>query len=191
MIRAVLIRKLGQLVVLIACLWKRSKLICPAADAAGARAVLWHTVVLMAIIFEHRFSMLMRSLLLSFVLLAAWSVTQALHADEKAAQRKIVKLTDAGVAPQSLRMTTDESIVFFYNDTSDSLPTLELDFRGKTAHCASSTLKASTDGFIRSTKPIGVGDFASTCFHSPGEYDYKVLGLKNAPDGVPAKIIVE
>ena len=54
MIRAVLIRKLGQLVVLIACLWKRSKLICPAADAAGARAVPWYTVFLMAINFENR-----------------------------------------------------------------------------------------------------------------------------------------
>lgn len=133
----------------------------------------------------------MHKLCSAIILLLALFVADALSAQAATPQRRIIKLKDSGPEPRSLQMTRDDSIVFFYNDTSDSLPTLEIDFRGETAHCASAKLKAGADGFIRSAKAIGPGDFASTCFHSAGTYNGKVLGLRSNPQGIPFSIKVD
>jgi len=117
--------------------------------------------------------------------------TDSTYTNMPTSKKQILKLSDAGLEPQTLKMTTDDSIVFFLNDTNDSLTSLEVDFRGKTAHCASANMVAEEDGFVRSTKPFGPKDFATTCFHAPGTYAYTVYGLKQNPKGIKGTIVVE
>jgi len=107
------------------------------------------------------------------------------------AHNKILKFKDSGIEPNVLKMTTDDSIVFFLNETSDSLATMAIDFTGRAAHCASSNLAANDDGYVRSRTPFGPKDFATTCFHAPGTYKYTVYGLKPNPQGLSGTIIVE
>lgn len=128
--------------------------------------------------------------LVCMLFVAALSASGALAATGTS-QNKLIKFSDKGIEPQTLEMSTDDSIVFFYNESQESLATLEVDFRGKTTHCAGTNLKAAEDGFIRSIKPFGPKDFATTCFHAPGEYSYTAYGLKSSPAGIKGKIIVK
>ena len=118
-------------------------------------------------------------------------VSDSTFANMPSSKKQILKLGDSGVAPQNLKMSVDDSIVFFLNDSNDSLTSLEIDFRGKTAHCASANMAVAEDGFVRSTKPFGPKDFATACFHAPGTYAFTVYGLKQNPKGVKGSIIVE
>lgn len=104
---------------------------------------------------------------------------------------RLVKLTDRGLQPKTLNMKLDESILFFLNDTTESLATIEIDFGKKPTHCASSNLKIDKDGVIRSSRPYGPKDFASICFHDRGSYPFTIYGLKTSPQGVQGTIIVE
>lgn len=104
---------------------------------------------------------------------------------------KIIKLTDKGLVPQTLNMTTQDSIVFLLNDSSDSLATVEVDFGAKHMHCNGSNLRADSDGKVRSSRPFGPRDFAATCFHEPGDFPYKVFGLSSNPAGFSGMIHVE
>ena len=128
---------------------------------------------------------------LSIVTVVATASAAAPPQQMPVSQKPILKLTDNGLEQSVLHMTTDDSVLFFLNDTKDSLTSLEIDFRGQTAHCASSNMKAADDGFIRSSTPFGPHDFATTCFHSKGAYEYTVYGLKPKPSGIKGKIIVE
>jgi hypothetical protein len=88
-------------------------------------------------------------------------------------------------------MKRDDSIAFFLNDSTDSLATLEVKFGARAAHCASANMKIGDDGVIRSVRPIGPKDFASTCFHDQGTYEYTVFGLGKDTHGVKGTIVVE
>jgi hypothetical protein len=106
-------------------------------------------------------------------------------------QNQMIKLTDRGIEPQILRMKVEDSIAFFFNDSADSLVTLALDFKGLATHCASQNMKIGDDGVIRSVRPVGPKDFASTCFHERGTYSFTVFGLKGDQKGLEGRIIVE
>ena len=82
-------------------------------------------------------------------------------------------------------------MLFFLNQTKDSLTTFELHYSGHHTHCASTNLKIGDDGVVRSVRPFGPRDFASACFNDKGTYKLKVYGLKKNPSGSTATIIVE
>lgn len=106
-------------------------------------------------------------------------------------KNKIVKFTDHGAEPQTLEMKLEDSIVFFLNDTADSLVTLEVDYGKKETHCASSNLEIAENGIVRSVRPFPPKDFASVCFHDRGTYPVKIYGLKANPKAVAATIVVQ
>lgn len=115
----------------------------------------------------------------------------ALRTTFPASNNQIIKLTDSGIVPQKLTMRVDDSIVFLLNDSADSLTTLEIDFGGKQMHCNGSNVRAQDDGKVRSVRPFGPRDFASTCFHDRGTYSFTVYGLKPNPSGLTGTIYVE
>ncbi len=106
-------------------------------------------------------------------------------------RNRIIRLTDHGLDPANITMKKEDSIVFFVNDTSESLTTLEIDFGDKPTHCGSANLKIEADGKVRSIRPFGPNDFSSTCFHAQGNYPVKIYGLKSNPQGVQTSIKVE
>lgn len=106
-------------------------------------------------------------------------------------RNQIVRLTDRGLEPSTMTIKKDDSIVFFLNDTADSLTTLEIDFGEKHAHCSSTNLIISSFGKIKSQRPFGPNDFSSTCFHEKGTYPFVIYGLKSKPAGMAGQIIVE
>jgi hypothetical protein len=116
---------------------------------------------------------------------------------------RIIKITDSGLEPPELIIestptqtdtTSDDTlhnrVVFFLNDTTDSLITLDVDTQGKKAHCASGNLKIQESGGVRSNTPIVPKDFASTCFHNVGSYPFSVLGIKGRTAAVTGVIQV-
>lgn len=106
-------------------------------------------------------------------------------------QNQLIKITDDGTASNELRMKKDDRIVFFLNDTTDSLLTLEISFGNLTTHCSSENLKIGDNGVVASTIPIVPKDFASTCFHDAGSYPYTVHGIKKFPQGLQGTIVIE
>jgi hypothetical protein len=108
-----------------------------------------------------------------------------------ASKNQTVVLTDRGVEPRELRMKLDDSGLFFLNKSQESLATIEIDYRGKETHCASSNLEITEDGYIRSVRPFPPREFASVCFHDKGTYQYKVFGLRANPKGIAGTITVE
>lgn len=106
-------------------------------------------------------------------------------------RNQIVKITDSGLVPSNIKMTVNDSIVLFLNSTRDSLTTLEIDFGSKKTHCASSKMVLREAGSIKSGEPFGPREFASTCFHDPGQYRFTVFGVPNFPQGLQSTIIVE
>lgn len=112
--------------------------------------------------------------------------------DEVAVSKnQIIKLTDHGLEPATIRMRIDDSIVFFYNDTKETLATLEVDFGDKKTHCSSSNMVLNEAGKIKSSVPFGPKEFASTCFHDRGEYPFTIYGVPGHPKGISSKISVE
>jgi hypothetical protein len=106
-------------------------------------------------------------------------------------QNQMIKITDSGLSISELRMKKDDRIVFFFNDTTDSLLTLELSYGTNTTHCTSENLKVGDGGRIASTTPIVPKDFASSCFHDLGSYPFTIYGLKNYPEGLKGSITIE
>lgn len=106
-------------------------------------------------------------------------------------QNKMIKITDRGLVPAALEMSVHDSIVFFYNDTSESLATLEVDFADKKTHCSSSKMVLQEAGKIRSSEPFGPKEFTTTCFHDPGDYPFTVYGVPGHPKGVTSRILVK
>lgn len=103
----------------------------------------------------------------------------------------IITITDQGASPLTMRMSKDDKMAFFLNDTSDSLITISVEYHEHATHCSSGNLKINENGNIRSTEPIAPKDFASSCFHDRGTYSFTVMGLKNQPQGVRGSIIIE
>lgn len=106
-------------------------------------------------------------------------------------KNQLIVLSDNGVDQSNLRMRVADSALFLLNKTSDSLLTIEIDFGKKTTHCASTNLTIDDDNVIRSSKPFPPRDFASVCFHDPGQYPYKIYGLRGHPQGLSGTITVE
>ncbi len=103
----------------------------------------------------------------------------------------IIKLTDKGLVPSTLHTRLVDKIVFFVNDTKESLTTMRIDFGKKITHCASTNLKIGEDGVISSVKPFAPRDFATICVHETGQYAFSVYGVGNNEKGMQGKIIVE
>ncbi len=110
---------------------------------------------------------------------------------ESTPRNQVLKFTDTGISPTTLRMEQTDSIVFFLNSTSESLVTFELKYGSRKTHCASSALTIGEDGVVRSAFPIGPRDFATVCFPEKGTYPITVYGLKGSPKGTSATIVVE
>ena len=106
-------------------------------------------------------------------------------------QSPMVRITDEGLSPSTLRMKKEDNLLFFLNDTTDSLITLSIAFGDHVTHCATSNLKIEGNGTVRSVQPIPPKDFANTCFHDPGTYAFTVFGLKGSPDGVRGSVVIE
>ncbi len=93
-------------------------------------------------------------------------------------RNQIIRLTDKGLVPSVLKMKKEDSIVFFLNDTNDSLTSLAIEFGSKSTHCGGGKLQTGKNGRVSTVRPFGPNDFTSTCFHEAGEYPVKVYGLK-------------
>ena len=103
----------------------------------------------------------------------------------------IITITDQGPSPLTMKMSKDDKMAFFLNDTSDALLTISVEYQEHATHCSSENMKINENGSIRSTEPIAPKDFASSCFHDRGTYSFTVMGLKNQPQGVRGSIIIE
>jgi len=124
--------------------------------------------------------------------------TSGLSADEQLpsftlpeSQNQIIKISDVGLLPKTLEMKKEDGIVFFLNDSTDALITIDLDFGKSATHCSSENLEIGEDGVIRSVRPIAQKDFASACFHDAGTYPFTIYGLKQAPLGLKGAILVK
>lgn len=106
-------------------------------------------------------------------------------------ENKVITLSDSGLAPSTLQMKLNDSIVFFFNDTKDSDTSVEIRFNQSTMHCASSNMKIQDDGTVRSIHPFGPRTFVSTCFHEKGKYQYTIGGLTRFPQGLQGIIVVD
>ncbi|MCO6431093.1 MAG: hypothetical protein J5J00_09555 [Deltaproteobacteria bacterium] len=106
-------------------------------------------------------------------------------------RNQIIKLSDKGIEPPVLEMKREDSIVFFLNQSKDSLATIEIDFKDKHTHCSSGNMSIIGGGKISSLRPFGPNDFSTTCFHDPGSYTFIVYGLKAKPEGIKGTILVK
>jgi hypothetical protein len=106
-------------------------------------------------------------------------------------RNQIIKFTDRGILPSSLRIKKEDSIVFFLNDTKDSLVSLEIDFADKATHCGGAKLQTGKNGKVSTSRPFGPNDFTSTCFHERGEYPFIVYGVPSNPQGLKSSVTVE
>lgn len=103
----------------------------------------------------------------------------------------VIKLTEQGVSPSSLKISGDNGVVFFLNASPSAEAKLQIDFGKKRVHCAGTNMQMLDDGKVISTKPFGPRDFATTCFHDPGKYKFTAYGLKAFPQGAHGVIEVE
>ena len=106
-------------------------------------------------------------------------------------RNQIIKFTDSGVTPPELKIKREDSIVFFLNDSNDSLTSLVIEFGEKATHCGSAKMRTGKGGRVATARPFGPNDFASTCFHESGEYPFTVYGLKPNRKGISSTIYVE
>ncbi len=106
-------------------------------------------------------------------------------------RNQIMKFTNAGIEPRVVRIKATDSILFFLNDSSDALVTLEVGFGDKSTHCSSSNMKIEKAGMVRSKEPFPPKGFATVCFHDSGTYPVKVYGLKGKSEFETASVIVE
>lgn len=106
-------------------------------------------------------------------------------------RNQIIKLTDEGISPSTLKMKVEDSMVFLLNDSKDALTTVEIEFKGKLTHCSSTNMTIAPNNKIVSARPFGPRDFAAACFHEKGSYPFKVYGLSKNSAGLAGTIIVE
>lgn len=118
-------------------------------------------------------------------------ITEDYKATTPPSQNQMIKITDKGLEPAAIEMRKEDRVVFFFNDSKESLVTLDLSFGAHATHCASENLRISEDGTVRSIKPIAPKDFATTCFHDPGSYPFSVSGVKGASNGFKGTIVVK
>ena len=110
------------------------------------------------------------------------------QADSK---NRVIQITDEGISTRELRLSNDDVMVFFLNDTSDSLVTFEIDYGKADVHCSNANVKNFPDGKARSVKPLGPRDFTATCFHEKGRYPVRFIGVKGRKEPFTATVILE
>ena len=113
------------------------------------------------------------------------------HAEVGNAEKKVVLISDQGFDPPVMKLKTLDGSVFFVNNTKDSLVTLNIDFGGKRAHCASGNLELSPQHQLVSKSPIAPKDFAFLCFPEKGKYAARAYGVKGKKDAVVGAVEVE
>lgn len=106
-------------------------------------------------------------------------------------QTQVIRFSDSGIDPKEVRIKREERVLFLSSETTSSSATVEIDFHEHATSCSSLHMKSGENGKIRSEPPLGPNDFASTCFHDTGTYDFTIYGLANDPAGTHGKIIVE
>lgn len=104
---------------------------------------------------------------------------------------QVMKVTDDGIDPPTLKLRPEDSVVFFLNDTTDSLLSFEIEFKDHVTHCGGGNLQVREHGIVATKQPLEPRAFNASCFHEPGTYPVRVLGLKRQPQGVEAKVVVE
>lgn len=131
----------------------------------------------------------------SFVDLAFAETTQESENQEstrgeavEAAEKETMKLTEHGIEPQFLTLKSLDASVFFVNTTKAGLASLEIQFSGKRAHCASENMKME-NGVMKSIKPIGPHDFALLCFPEKGDYQIRVQGIDGTTKEFSAHVV--
>lgn len=109
----------------------------------------------------------------------------------QASKNRLIRLTDSGIDPAEIQVTNDDGIMFFLNDTTDALLTLEIVFGSQAIHCATPNMTDAGKGILKSTRPFGPKDFASTCFPEKGVYPFTVYGLPKHPEGLLGTVRVD
>lgn len=107
------------------------------------------------------------------------------------AEKIVMKITDQGLVPSTLTLRSLDGSVFFVNTTRDSLATLNVDFAGKRAHCASGNMELKENGTLGSKAPIGPRDFAIACFPQPGTYAVRAFGINGKDQATVGEVRVE
>jgi hypothetical protein len=135
------------------------------------------------------------ALLFSASLCLASVSPAAAHDEDEASsigsKNRVISFSDQAVEPAVVKLPPSDSVIFFYNNTSDALVTLSVDFGEKRAHCASSNMATGSAGVINSSTPYGPKEFATMCFHDTGSYPFTVYGLPKYPKGYRGTIVVE
>lgn len=116
---------------------------------------------------------------------------QELAIPPEGTQAQMIVVSDGGLEPKNLTISSKERVAFFLNNTRESLITLDIQFGANTTHCASENLRINEDGRVGSIKPVSPKDFATTCFHDPGRYPFTVRGVPASPEGLSGVITVE
>lgn len=105
------------------------------------------------------------------------------------ANKEIMKITEHGFEPSQVIFKQLDGSVFFLNATNDALLSLEINFDGRRAHCASDNI-VYQDGVMRTKSPLAPQDFALMCFPEKGSYDVIVRGLSAKPS-IVGKVLVQ
>lgn len=106
-------------------------------------------------------------------------------------EKIVVRVTEGGLEPSTIRLHKDDSSVFFLNSTKDSLMSVSVNFGNHRTHCASENLKLGDDGKLQSVQPIGPKDFALTCFPQKGSYQVAISGIAGHSQPLVGTVIVE
>ncbi len=107
------------------------------------------------------------------------------------AEKKVMLISERGFDPPVMKLKTLDGSVFFVNSTKDSLITLDVDFGGKHAHCASGNMELSPSHALVSKAPIAPRDFALMCFPDKGEYTARAYGVKGRKEPIIGAVVVQ
>lgn len=105
----------------------------------------------------------------------------------------LIEITDIGLPTPFIRTRFRQGMMLFFNNSTSSLLTLDIEFGEKALTCFSSAtpnLQFAEGGKLVSTRPIAPGNFASTCFPRPGSYGFTVYGVRGKEGGVRGMIEV-
>lgn len=105
-------------------------------------------------------------------------------------EKRVIRLTDKGLVPDSIVLHRQDGSVFFVNETPKSLLDVAVNFGPRRKHCWTKNMEVSNEGVIHTTKPLEPRDFALVCFPESGEYLVTVRGVPAKPQGLTAKVIV-
>ena len=96
----------------------------------------------------------------------------------RSGKKVIVKWTEQGLNPQTLKIKRRDSSVFFLNTSRDSKVDIAIDFGRNRTHCWSHNLELDAQGIMKTKKPIEPKDFVVLCFPEGGSYKITASGKK-------------